>query len=290
MTSILRSAWQSHSQILEVHLDTRSCMVITAMSDSHDEASIDTSNLAQWNSAHRGFFAHETIAATGICFNDTHIFVANIDGTIDVCDLETGQQRNRLKGHTSGVYTLQRTGQTLVSGSSDCTVRIWDLTTMKLRHIIRGHQATVCTMHILKSAPSQVKGGSEPNFQVIVTGSRDSTIRVWRLPEEDANSQASFEAAPTPHALDASAGHDLGTTKSTRDQFLLQTCQGHSAAVTATMVDRGKCVSGSEDNTVRVWDMALGHVNTYSKAIQTGVSGHGSDPHTDCSHICGVRP
>jgi len=251
--------------------------MITAMTDSHDEASIDTSNLAQLYSAHRSFFAHETIAATGIRFNNTHIFVANIDGTIDVFDRETGQQRNRLKGHTSGVSTLQCTGQTLISGSSDCTVRVWDSTTMKLRHILRGHQATVRTMHILDSAPSQVKGGSEANYQVIVTGSGDSTIRVWRLPEEDANSQASFEAAQTPNVLDVSAGHDSGTDKSTTDQFLLRTCQGHSAAITVTVVDGGKCVSGSEDNTVRVWD------------IGTGACEHVFEGHTDRSERAGKR-
>jgi F-box and WD-40 domain protein CDC4 len=255
MTSTNPSAWQSRCQ---VHSDARWCRIITAMTDSLEKDSIDTSNLTQLKSAHRSFFAHETIAATGIRFNDTHIFVANIDGTIGVYDRETGQQRERLKGHTSGVHTLQCTGQTLVSGSSDCTVRIWDLTTMKLRHILRGHQATVRTMHILNSSTSQVKGGTEPDYQVIVTGSGDSTIRVWRLPEEDGNSQTCFEGAPTPNVLDASAGHDSSITDSTSDPFFLRTCQGHSAAITTTVVDGGKCVSGSADNTVRVWNISSG--------------------------------
>jgi F-box and WD-40 domain protein CDC4 len=274
MTSTQRCAWQSRCQ---VHFDARSCIIITAMTESLEEASVDTSNLTQLKSAHRSFFAHETISATGIRFNNTHIFVANIDGTIGVYDRETGQQRERLKGHTSGVATLQCTRQTLVSGSSDCTVRIWDLTTMKLRHTLRGHQATVRTMHILDSAPLRVKGELEPNYQVIVTGSGDSTIRVWRLPEEDANSQTSFEAAPTPSVLDVSAGHDSSTTNSTSDHFLLRTCQGHSAAITATVVDGGKCVSGSTDKTVRVWD------------IESGQCEHVFEGHTDRSEWARLR-
>jgi len=229
------------------------------MTDSLEEVSIGTtSNLAQFKSEHRSFFAHETISASRIRFNDTHIFVANVDGTIGVYDMETGQLRKRLKGHTSGVCALHCTRQTLISGSSDCTIRIWDLTTLKLRHILRGHQATVRTMHILDSVPSQAKGGLEPSYQVIVTGSGDSTIRVWRLPEENANPQPSAEASSTPHVLDSLTGHDPSTTNSTSDQFLLHTCQGHRAAITATVVDGGKCLSGSEDTTVRLWNISSG--------------------------------
>lgn len=252
------------------------------MTDSFEEASTDKSrlageagssigNLVQLRSSHRTFFAHETISATGIRCNATHIFVANIDGTVDVYDIETGQPRKRLIGHTSGVYTLQCTRHTLVSGSSDCTVRIWDSKTMELRHILRGHQATVRTMHILDSAPSQVNRVLLPKHQIIVTGSGDSTIRVWRLPEEDADSRPSFKAGPIPHVLNDPAGHDQSTANSTRDQFLLHTCQGHSSAITATVVDGGKCVSGSTDKTVRVWD------------IESGQCEHVFEGHTDRS-------
>ena len=227
----------------------------------------------------RSFFAQETISASCMRVNDTHIFVANVDGTIGVYDRQTGQQRERLKGHTSGVCTLQCTHDALVSGSSDCTVRTWDLTTMKLRHILRGHQATVGTMQVLDSIPPpfHVEREIEPKYQVIVTGSRDSTIRVWRLPEEDADSQALSDTSLATHILDDPAGHDSSTINSSRNQFLLQTCRGHKAAITVIEVNGGKCVSGSEDNTVRVW------------SINSGECEHIFEGHTDRSKRSWMR-
>lgn len=238
-----------HFSIPEVPFDLLSCKITIAMTDPIEEAS---------RSGHRSFFAHETLSATCMRFNATHIFVANINGIIDVYDIDTGQPRNRLVGHTSGVYPLQCTSRSLVSGSSDCTIRIWDLKTMKLRHILRGHQATVRTIHILDQASTQANMGSESGYQIIVTGSGDSTIRVWRLPNEDANAESSSEAALTAQVPVVSSCHDSRTTNSAEDHFLLHTCRGHSAAITVTAVQGGKCVSGSVDKTVRIWDVGSG--------------------------------
>jgi len=113
-------------------------------------------------------------------------------------------------------------------------------------------------MHVLDPALVRIGSESEAQYQIIATGSRDSTIRIWRLPEKDANPQASTNASLAVRALDDSPGHDSSTINSSRNQFLLQTCRGHKAAITVIEVDGGKCVSGSEDKTVRVWNINNG--------------------------------
>ena len=52
------------------------------------------------------------------------------DSTLKVWDLETGQCRATLEGHTEGIWGVAVTpdGKTVVSGSDDNTLRVWDLT------------------------------------------------------------------------------------------------------------------------------------------------------------------
>ena len=44
-----------------------------------------------------------------------------------VWDVESGQRRQTLEGHTRGVYSVALSGQTAVSASADGTVRVWDV-------------------------------------------------------------------------------------------------------------------------------------------------------------------
>jgi F-box and WD-40 domain protein CDC4 len=164
----------------------------------------------------------------------SHIFIANVDCTIGVYDIETGQTQKILRGHASGVHSLEVVRQTLVSGSSDHTIRVWDLKTLTLRHILRGHEATVRLLGIVDPGLDPATGRMEPECSVIVTGSSDSTVRTWRLPEEQTE------------------------TAQPDSTYLMQTFTGHTGPITAMAIHTRICVSGSDDCTVRLWDMARG--------------------------------
>ena len=77
---------------------------------------------------------------------------------------------------------------TLVTGSTDRTIRIWDLSTGKCLHVFAGHSGTVRALAIAKPQIVEVEEGgvvvSEqwPKRPLIVTGSRDRSLRVWTLP------------------------------------------------------------------------------------------------------------
>jgi F-box and WD-40 domain protein CDC4 len=97
-----------------------------------------------------------------------------------------------LDGHEGGVWALAATKDTLVSGSTDRTVRIWDLTTGRCTHVFGGHTSTVRCLAIVKPEWMDIEGEDGvvrrekwPKRSLIVTGSRDHSLRVWLLPRPD---------------------------------------------------------------------------------------------------------
>ena len=131
---------------------------------------------------HRNFRGHARNVVTVVRLDAESVYSADDEGFIHVYDIITGRLKKRLEGHASGIWAMQYYHNILVSGSTDSTLRIWDLRTLQPAYVFQGHASTVRAIEIVEPMLNPLTGDYEPPYPVIVTGSRDSTLRVWKLP------------------------------------------------------------------------------------------------------------
>lgn len=237
---------------------------------------------------HVAFAAHPRHVITCLQFDEDKIITGSDDTLIHVYDTKTGALRTKLEGHEGGVWALQYVGNTLVSGSTDRSVRVWDIKKGICTQTFYGHTSTVrCLQILMPTDTGKVMDGKPimmPPKPLIITGSRDSMLRVWRLPEAGARRYiqtgppASDELCPYfirilsghQHSVRAIAAHGDTLVSGSYDSTVrvwristgaqLHNLQGHTQKVYSVVLDhkRNHCISGSMDSLVKIWDLATG--------------------------------
>ena len=240
---------------------------------------------------HIAFRAHQRHVVTCLQFDAEKILTGSDDANINVYDTKTGALRARLEGHEGGVWALQYEGNVLVSGSTDRTVRVWDIIKGRCTQIFQGHTSTVRCLQILMPTPiGKTYDGRPvlmPKQPLIITGSRDSNLRVWKLPKP--GDPDFFQAAPAPdesaecpyyvrtlaghhHSVRAIAAYADTLVSGSYDCSVrvwkistgetIHRLNGHSQKVYSVVLDtkRNRCISGSMDNLVKVWSLETGSV------------------------------
>ena len=195
---------------------------------------------------HLAFRAHQRNVVTCLQFDSDKILTGSDDTNINVYETQTGALRKRLEGHEGGVWALQYEGNVLVSGSTDRSVRVWDIEEGKCLQVFQGHTSTVRCLIILKPAEVGRTFDDEPIMMpketLIVTGSRDSTLRVWRLPKP--GDKSIMQTGPAANDYD--------------NPYFIRTLTGHHHSVRAIAAHGDTLVSGSYDCSVRVWKISTG--------------------------------
>lgn len=238
--------------------------------------------------SHVAFAAHPRHVITCLQFDDDKIITGSDDTLIHIYDTKTGKLRKKLEGHEGGVWALQYEGNILVSGSTDRSVRVWDIEKGLCTQVFYGHTSTVrCLQILMPTDTGRVENGKPvmlPAKPLIITGSRDSQLRVWRLPE--ANSRRYIQTGPPAndaecpffiriltghaHSVRAISAHGDTLVSGSYDSTVrvwristgeaLHVLHGHSAKVYSVVLDhkRNRCISGSMDSLVKIWDLDTG--------------------------------
>jgi WD40 repeat protein len=203
------------------------------------------------------------------------------DKSIRIWDMRMNKAVSVLQSHsyvTSVAFSLD--GRQVVSGSMDKTVRIWDVQLTKQITLLQGHHGSVLSVSF------------SPDGALIASGSTDGTIRVWdiqTLPRsmeilDDSNSEPTKELAIS---LDGahlvSAAGALGRVWDVQTGQETSVLDGHtgSICVIAYSPDLSglRIVTGSWDNTVRVWNTQTGQqlarfsVNDRPRAVALSAEG-----------------
>ncbi|KAI8148144.1 WD40-repeat-containing domain protein [Fennellomyces sp. T-0311] len=218
--------------------------------------------------------SHPHNVVTCLQIDEDKIISGADDSVINIYDAVTLTRRRILRGHDGGVWALQYVGNTLVSGSTDRTVRVWNMETGKCTHVFPGHTSTVRCLQIVM--PNE---NNEPKQPLIIAGSRDSTLRVWRLPDPEVdppydgtgpNPYHLFTLNGHTNSVRAIAAHGNVLVSGSYDHkvcvwdlekgTLVHRMEGHGENVYSVVLDheRGQCMSGSMDSSVKIWSLETG--------------------------------
>ncbi|KAG0267015.1 Mitochondrial fission protein [Mortierella polycephala] len=192
---------------------------------------------------------------------------------------DSGTCMHTFYGHDGVVTSLDLNGPygTLVTASRDKTTRVWDLTTFKCLGQLPGHEDYVECMQLEQ--------------HTLITGARDNTIRIWNLADLN-HRQESRSPSPSPSESSSISNINGKMNGTERDEYnrrsletvdVLDSCwtntfYGHTGNVTCLYFEDDKLLSGSNDKTIKEWDITTGQcVLTMDLLWAMGTSNSWSD-------------
>ncbi|MEA5499119.1 nSTAND1 domain-containing NTPase [Limnoraphis robusta] len=192
--------------------------------------------------------------------NDSKTIVSGSgDNTIKVWNLETPDAEPlTLKGHNGSVnsVSISNDSKTIVSGSDDNTIKVWNLETPDAEPLtLPGHNGQVWSVSISNDSKTIVSGGADYNIKVwnLETGELIRTLtghRYWVRSVSISNDSKTIVSGSNDNDYNNIKVWNLETGE------LIRTLKGHQHWVNSVSISNdGTIVSGSDDYTIKVWDI-----------------------------------
>lgn len=175
-----------------------------------------------------------------LCFSPDgqRLASGSADGTLKVWEAGTGRVLQTIKAHSQAIRTIAWISNAVATASLDGRIEVWEADTGHNLAKIKAHADGICALAV--SSNVQLREGT-----VMASGGKDSTIKLW-----DGNSDCAGRSA--------------------RGDRQIYTLNGHSHPVTslAFTPDGKYLISGGDDRTIKVWQVATGRlVHTFYHKI-----------------------
>jgi WD40 repeat protein len=214
------------------------------------------------------------------------ILASGSRGETKLWDLSKGELIETLSEYpwsTSGIVdevnslAFSTDGQTLVSVGADSTIKIWHTGALDLIDILHKHQGNVRCVAFT------------PDGQSLVTGGDDRRILFWNLCDRQVQKTLSLDDTAAHSMVLSEDGKILVTgsyrkikvwqltsnydQKNKQDIEQIHTLMGHSHIVSSLVMTTNSqyLISGSQDKTVRVWNLETGKLIHTLKSHREGV-------------------
>ena len=228
----------------------RECRTVESRRDAIVEFEYDGSSMAA--------DPERAITSLSDSLHSVDVRVVDTDGNVTALEfnLVPDQVTDALKGHTDSVHTVafspDRT--TLASGSSDGTVKLWNVSRRELLATLEGHAHSVRTVAFSRDG-------------TLASGSWNDDIKLWDVEtgSETATLQgiAPVAFSPDGNLLASGTGNRTIALWDARTLEKIATLEGHAEQINSVafspdgaLLASGSGQVGSEDQTVRLWDVA----------------------------------
>ena len=150
---------------------------------------------------------------------------------------------------TTYAIAITPDGQTMVSGGNDRIITLRHLGTGRIIRTITGHSGSIYALCLSQDG------------QILVSGGRDKMLKVWNL-----GTASKINSISPPSRM-------IG-------DGLLHTLMGHSESINCVAIspDGTMLVSGSEDNTIKLWDLHAGELLSTLEGHEAGVKSVAMSP------------
>ncbi len=180
-------------------------------------------------------YKEHTRTVTSLLYADEKFFSGSHDRSIKAWDLNTNTWLYDLKGDADIPFSLASGDQMLFSGCLSGRIKIWDLSTNTLLHDL-GEQTDAINRLIY------IDG-------MLISGHAYGKIISWDFNNnQESNTNSTIENSPENDIRHSNLINGKYT------QYIFE--EGHHGGIHALIYANGKLISGSSDDTIKIWDIS----------------------------------